>query len=77
MRQDEAWMQKYNEVVAFIRREGRNPSKYDDEERGKYYTWIKHNRKLYMVGDMKPERVDKFKELLASCEKYKRVNQYC
>ena len=76
MRQDEAWMQKYNEVVAFIRREGRNPSKYDDEERGKYYTWIKHNRKLYNSGELKPERVEKFKKLLEITEQYRRKNQW-
>jgi len=28
------------------------------------------------VGEMKPERADKFKELLALCERYRRVNQY-
>lgn len=36
MKQDEAWMVKYNEIVAFIERERRNPSKYDAEERGLY-----------------------------------------
>lgn len=33
-------------------------------------------RKKMNAGDLKEERVDKFKELLALCEKYKRVNQY-
>ena len=36
MTQDEAWMMKYQEVVAFIESNKRNPSKYDDEERGRY-----------------------------------------
>jgi hypothetical protein len=76
MTQDEAWMLKYQEVVAFIEINKRNPSKHSDEERGRYLNWLKHNRKLYMVGEMKPERVDKFKELLTLCEKYKRVNEY-
>lgn len=69
-------MEKYQELVAFIETNKRNPSKHDDEERGRYLNWMKHNRKLYMVGEMKLERADKFKELLALCEKYKRVNQY-
>ena len=76
MTQDEAWMLKYQEVVAFIEREHRNPSKHNPEERGRYYNWLKHNRKLYTAGEMKEERVEKFKELLALCEEYRRVNQY-
>ncbi len=76
MTQDELWLEKYQELVAFIETNKRNPSKHDDEERGRYLNWMKHNKKLYMVGEMKPERADKFKELLALCEKYKRVNQY-
>ena len=76
MRQDEAWMQKYNEVVAFIETNKRNPSKHSDEERGRYLNWLKHNRKLYAAGDMKEDRVEMFEKLLVLCERYKRVNQY-
>lgn len=76
MTQEEAWLNKYKEVVAFIETNKRNPSKHDDGERGRYLNWLKHNRKLYVAGEMKPESVDKFKEMLALCEKYKRVNQY-
>lgn len=76
MTQDELWSEKYQELVTFIETNKRNPSKHDDEERGRYLNWMKHNRKLYMVGEMKPERVDKFKELLVLCERMKRVNQY-
>lgn len=47
MTQDEKWLLKYNEVVAFIENNKRNPSKHDDEERGLYLNWIKHNKKLY------------------------------
>ena len=52
MTQDEAWLRKYNEVVAFILREKRNPSRYDAEERGLYVNWLRHNRKLYNAGGM-------------------------
>ena len=75
MTQDEKWLLKYNELVAFIENNKRNPSKHD-EERGLYLNWIKHNRKLYTAGELKPDRVVLFKKLLALCEKYKRVNQY-
>ena len=76
MSQDEAWMNKYDEVVTFIENNKRNPSKHDDEERGRCLNWMKHNRKLFAAGDMKPDRTDKFKELLTLCEKYRRKNQW-
>ena len=76
MTQDERWLKRYEEVVGFIETNKRNPSKYDAEERGSYYTWLKHNRKQMNAGMLKPERVEKFKELLALCEQYKRKNQY-
>ena len=76
MTQEEAWLNKYNEVVAFIETNKRNPSKHDDEERGRYLNWLKHNSKLYVAGEMKPERVDKFKELMELSERYRRKNQY-
>lgn len=76
MSQDELWLNKYQEVVSFIQTNKRNPSKHDDEERGRYLNWMKHNKKLCVAGEMKPERVDKFKELLTLCEKYKHKNQY-
>ena len=34
MTQDEAWIKKYNEVIAFIQINKRNPSKHDDEGMG-------------------------------------------
>ena len=76
MTQDEIWLAHYAEVKAFILRNGRNPSKYDAEERGGYYTWLKHNRKQMNAGTMKPERVEKFRELLALSEQYKHKNQW-
>ena len=76
MTQDERWITRYNEVVDFIETNKRNPSKHDEEERGKYLNWIKANRKVLNAGKMKPERVEKFKELLAMTEQYRRKNQY-
>ena len=54
----------------------RNPSKYDAEERGDYYTWLKHNRKQMNAGTLKPERVEKFRKLLEMTEQYRRKNQW-
>ena len=76
MTQDEKWIARYNGVKNFIETNKRNPSKYDAEERGEYYIWLKHNRKQMNAGTMKPERVEKFKGLFALCEQYKRKNQW-
>ena len=76
MTQDERWPAKYYEVVKFIETNKRNPSKHDDEERGQYLNWMKHNKKLYNSGELKEERMEMFKELLELGEKYKHVNQY-
>ena len=57
MTQEELWMKRYNEVMRFIETNHRNPSRYDDAERGKYCNWLRHNKKLYNSDDMKPERM--------------------
>ena len=75
MTQDEKWLLKYNEAVGFVETNHRNPSKHRIEEHD-MLNWVKANRKALNAGKMKPERVEKFKELLALMEEYKRVNQY-
>ena len=75
MTQEEKWMARYEEVVDFIKTNRRNPSKYVAEDRD-MLNWLKANRKAMNAGKMKPERVDKFKELLALTEQYRRKNQY-
>ena len=76
MTQDERWIIRYKEMMTFIETNKRNPSKHDEEERGKFLNWLKANRKVMNAGKMKPERVEKFKELLALTEQYRRKNQY-
>ena len=76
MTQDERWLTKYREVVSFIETNHRNPSKHDEEERGKYLNWIKANRKALNAGKMKVERVEPFSKLLELIEQFKRKNQY-
>ena len=75
MTQDERWLLRYNEVKSFIEANHRNPSKYNLEEHD-MLNWLKATRKRMNAGDLKPERVEAFKELLALCEQYKRKNQY-
>ena len=76
MTQEERWQKRYEEVKDFIEVNKRNPSKHDEEERGKYLNWLKANRKAMNAGKMKIERVEKFKKLLEMTEQYRRKNQY-
>lgn len=46
------------------------------EERFKYYNWLKHNRQLMYAGTLKTERFEMFEKFLALCEENERVNQY-
>lgn len=75
MTQEERWQAKYNEVKNFIVKNHRNPSRHNIEDH-LALNWIKHNRKLMKKGELKPERVEKFNELLALIEENKRKNQY-
>ena len=75
MTQDELWDKNYEAVLAFIKENKRNLSKYILEER-RLFTWLKHNRKQMNQGLMKAERVERFEKLLDLCEEYRRVNQH-
>lgn len=75
MDQDTRWLTRYNEVKEFIETNYRNPSKYYDEEKLMVH-FLKRGRKLMNAGEMKADRVEKFNELLALSERYRRKNQY-
>jgi len=75
MTQDELWLTKWQEAVDFLETNHRKPSKFIPEERN-MRSWLKHNKKLMNAGELKAERVDLFKQLLALGEQYKHVNQY-
>ncbi len=75
MTQDERWIARYYEVMGFLEENHRNPSKHRIEEH-LMLNFIKHNRKLLNKGEMKPERVEKFKELLELMTAYRRKNQW-
>ena len=75
MTQDERWNVRYQEVSAFIETNHRNPSKHRIEEHD-MLNWVKANRKVMNAGKMKTERVERFKELLALMEQYRRKNQW-
>ena len=75
MTQDERWMKQYEEAMEFMELNHRNPSRHRLEEQ-LILNWIKHNRKLMNKGEMKEERLEKFKVLLGKVEENRRVNQY-
>ena len=68
-------MANYKEVMLFIKKNGRNLSKYNLEER-RLFTWLKHQRKVMNAGEMRLERVERFRELLELGERYRRKNQW-
>ena len=75
MTQDERWGTRFQEVKSFIETNKRNPSKFIPEERG-LRNWVRHQQKLVNKGELKLERVEKFKILLALMEENKHKNQY-
>ena len=75
MTQDERWLVRYNEVMGFLEKNHRNPSRHRSEEHD-MLNWLKANRKKMNAEELNEPRLGKFKELLALGEKYKRINQY-
>lgn len=62
-------------MKGFIEENHRNPSKHYPEEKLMHH-WVHHNRKLMNSGELKIERVEMFKQLLALMEENKHKNQY-
>ena len=54
MTQEDRWYKRYQEVIAFIVKEHRKPSKYYPEKKLLFH-FIHHNKKLYNAGSMKPK----------------------
>ena len=75
MDQDTRWLTKYNEVMEFMEKNHRNPSRHRLEERD-MLNRLKSTRKKMNAGELKEDRVVLFQKLLEIGEKYKRVNQY-
>lgn len=75
MTQDDKWLDKYNEVVDFIKVNQRNPSRHRIEEHD-LLNWVKANRKKMNTGELKESRLGMFKELLALVEENRHVNQW-
>lgn len=75
MTQDERWMANWKAIIDFMEANKRRPSKFVDSERG-LRNWWKQQQKLVNAGELRPERMEKFKEMIQLGEKYKHKNQY-
>ena len=75
MTQEERWLRRYQEVMAFIEANHRNPSKHRIEEHD-MLNWVKANRKKMNANALEEPRLSKFRELLALVDENKHVNQY-
>ena len=75
MTQDERWLVQWKAVMDFMEANKRRPSKFVDSERG-LRNWWKHQQKLFNAGELKPERIERLKELLELAEQHRRVNQW-
>ena len=75
MTQDERWNKRYQDVMEFLEKNHRNPSRHRLEEHD-MLNWLKANRKALNAGKMKAERVVLFAKLQELMEGCKRKNQY-
>ena len=67
MTQDQRWQIRFDEVMNFMEKGHRKPSKYYPKEKLMFH-FIHHNKKLYNGGFLKAERMESFERLLALCE---------
>ena len=75
MTQDERWQKQYDDVMEFLAKNHRNPSRHRLEEHD-MLNWVKQQRKLKNKGELKAERAEMLGKLLDLWEERKRVNQY-
>lgn len=75
MEQKIRWLTRFEEVMDFIEKEHRKPSKYYPEEKLKFH-WIHQNKKLLNAEGLKDDRIELFKRLLEMYEENRHVNQY-
>lgn len=75
MTQEERWLVKYQEVMDFMEKNHRNPSRHRLEEHD-MLNWVKQQRKLKNKGELKAERAEMLEKLMEMTELYRRKNQY-
>lgn len=63
MARDKRWAAKCNEVMDFMEKNQRHPSKHYPEEKLKHH-WVHHNRKLFDLGQQKEEKKNYWRNYL-------------
>ena len=75
MTQDERWHKRYQDVMDFLAKNHKNPSRHRLEEHD-MLNWLKSNRKKMNAGTLQEPRLSLFKKLLEIGEKHRHINQY-
>ena len=75
MTQEERWQVQYEQMMVFMEKNHRRPSKYKLEEHD-MLNWFKSNKKMMNKGVFPEERLERFRKLLELAEKYRRLNQH-
>ncbi|MCH4099730.1 MAG: helicase associated domain-containing protein [Prevotella sp.] len=75
VKQDDLWNQKWQAYKDFMVKNKRRPSKHRAEDLV-LFDWFKHSKKLLKRGQMKADRIEKFKHLLSEAENLPRFNQF-
>ena len=74
MKIEENWNEKYQLIIDYMLANKRRPSKHRAEDHP-MLNWIKYNKKMKVRGKMSAERAEKFEQLLAIADKYRKLNQ--
>ncbi len=75
VKQDDLWNQKWQAYKDFMVKNKRRPSKHRAEDLV-LFDWFNHSKKLLKRGQMKADRVAKFKQLLSEADNLPRKNNY-
>ena len=75
VKQDDLWNQKWQAYKDFMVKNKRRPSKHRTEDLV-LFDWFKHSKRLLKRGQMKADRIAKFKQLLSEAENLPRFNQF-
>lgn len=75
MNRDVAWINKYQQVLAFVETYQRGPSRHHIEEHD-MLNWMKFNRKKDNLGKLVGFRKEQFDALRKLISSFNRVNQY-
>lgn len=74
VKQDATWNRKWQAYVDYVCRNSRRPSKHRSEDMV-LFDWFKHSKRLLTRGQMRADRVDKFRLLLGDVTDIQNIGQ--